>query len=99
MTTMRVWRCPDCDTLYKEPTDDPRYECPGCGSTFLKSESDSGNHRSPCCGRFSRKLGDHGCPGGCDAVLEEIEVDVDELTDEQKGELELETENGDDEDF
>lgn len=53
--------CPDCDQETDELETFSLYECPECGDTFSREDTDS--HRSECCGKFSAKQGDthEGC--------------------------------------
>lgn len=94
-------KCPDCEEVFEDPEIDPLYECPGCGDVFLRSESESQNHRSPCCGKFSTKQGDYGCPNGCGVLLEEYDDDDEaddgdeDFSDPIDSEADLEEEAGD----
>ena len=57
----KVWYCPSCEEVTKEPV--TLYRCNECGTTFSRENSADGNsYRCPDCNKVASELTAHGCP-------------------------------------
>lgn len=72
-----LFMCNDCEQVHEEGEEDTVYECPECSDQFLKS--DTGSHRSECCGRFSSKVTEVGCPDCMGEMARIMEVPENEI--------------------
>lgn len=64
MDTIQVWVCQSCEEIVKDEDYIPEalYECPECGTQFLRSNSYTGdNHQCPDDRKFSSKVTSTGC--------------------------------------
>lgn len=61
LTPITLYVCEECERVSEDKPEGPGYECPECGGFFSRPMSENGDHRSPCCNKFSSRAYDLGC--------------------------------------